>query len=70
MKQKDSKNLFKLHKFQVVGPRTNSHAKQGLFAEKVRLQETRRMEKEQKEQEKAAEIAKEEAKNKQEQENK
>lgn len=66
MKQKDSKNLFKLHKFQVVGPRTNSHAKQGLFAEKERLQETRRIEKEQKEQEKAAE----EAKNKQEQENK
>lgn len=37
MKQKDSKNLFKLKKFQAVGPRTNTYSRQGIFSEKSQL---------------------------------
>ena len=35
MKQKDSKNLFKLKKFQTVAPRTNTYSKKGAFSEKA-----------------------------------
>jgi len=41
MKQNDSKNLFKLKKFQTVGPRTNSYSRQGIFSEKSKIVESK-----------------------------
>lgn len=40
MKQKDTKNLFKLKKFQTVAPRTNTYSKKGAFSQISQLQNT------------------------------
>jgi len=37
MKQKDSKNLFKLKKFTSVGPRTNTYSRNGAFSQKSQI---------------------------------
>lgn len=45
MKQKDTKNLFKLKKFQTVAPRTNTYSKKGAFSQISQLQNLQNSEK-------------------------